>query len=161
MYSAQARSSSALPSSPVTTKVTGRRPSARSNRPVAPATTKLAHSTSGASATASAPTVPAVVFCTTVRPESSADLIRPGEFTASKPAAGGPSLSAGQPGRLSFNARASSSDEARTIRSAPREGPGGDGEGPHHVDHDRDARNLGQLSDADATLIHRWPSSPP
>ncbi|CAM5652457.1 hypothetical protein SGRIM119S_02985 [Streptomyces griseorubiginosus] len=75
----------------------------------------------GAFATASAPTVPAVVFCTTVRPVRSSDLMRPGEFTVAKPGAGAPSFTASHCGWLSFKASASVSDAASTIFSAPRE----------------------------------------
>lgn len=91
----------------------------RKSRAVASATTKLAHSTSDASLTARAPTVPAVVFCTTVRPPRSIDRSRPGELTVSNPGADGPSLSATQSGWRALSARASSSDSARTIFSAP------------------------------------------
>lgn len=98
MYSAQARSSGAVPSSPVITKVTGDDGRSRSRRAVASATAKLAQSTRPASRTASAPTVPAVVFCTTVRPASGIERSRPGELTASNPGAGAPSFSATQSG---------------------------------------------------------------
>jgi hypothetical protein len=105
----------------VTTNVTDPASLSRRNRAVGPATTKLAHSTSGASATAGAPTVPAVVFCTSVRPAKSRVLSRPGEFTAPKPAAGAPSFNAGQPGWRCFGSSASLSVEAGTIFSTPRE----------------------------------------
>ncbi|MBB6439290.1 hypothetical protein HNQ79_005802 [Streptomyces candidus] len=119
MYWAHARSSSARPSSPVTTNVARSLPYDRSSRAVASATTKLAHSTSDDSLTARAPTVPAVVFCTTDRPVRSRDRSMPGELTVSNPGAGGPSLSATQSGRAALSASASSSDSARTICSAP------------------------------------------
>lgn len=35
-----------------------------------------------------------------------------------------------------------------------RERPGSHGEGPHHVDNDRDARNISQLRNTDETMIN-------
>ncbi len=120
MYSAQARSSSARPSSPVTTKVTVRAPDRRSVSAVAPATRKLAHSMSPASATASAPVVPAVVFCTIVRPRTSSERSRAGELARSKPGTGAPSWKASQSGLRALSASASRRVPANTMRSAPR-----------------------------------------
>lgn len=120
MYSAQARSSSARPSPPVTTKVTAGAPARRSTSAVAPATRKLAHSTRPASATASAPAVPAVVFCTIVRPRTSSERSRAGELARSKPGSGAPSWKASQPGLRALSASASRRVSANTIRSAPR-----------------------------------------
>lgn len=72
---------------------------------------------------ACASTVPNLVFCTIVRPLTSADRSTPGELTRSNPGAGRPSLSASQSRWLAFNARASSIVPARTIFSAPERRP--------------------------------------
>ncbi len=64
--------------------------------------------------------MPAVVFCTTVRPPRSAARTMPGELTRSNPGAGGPSLSATHSGCRAFNSSASSNDPASTMLSAPR-----------------------------------------
>lgn len=58
---------------------------------MAAATVKPAYNSSGAALAAGAPTVPLVVFCTSVRRARSGERTRAGESTAS-PGAGGPSL---------------------------------------------------------------------